>query len=247
MLADPSIWDQDKAPMYVLGWRSTMIRRVCRSTFAAETQAMISAVGEGEKIRAAMADMTSTTVNPIRHLWLTDCESLYSYLTNPVNNGTEDKRLEIDLEDLRQMLWEDPSGRPKDDLSEQQVDKIRWIDTSTMLADPLTKLMKSDRLMESLDKSYLDLTPTRASTLAKVMKRKQRSKSKTDDNFLDDVDIMYDPSYGEDYMQSKVDEMDLTVSQDLSTYCATTDLVTCIPYTTMSTDDMITNTIGLFQ
>ena len=145
------------------------------------------------------------------------------------------------------MLWEDPSGRPKDDLSEQQVDKIRWIDTSTMLADPLTKLMKPDRLVESLDKSYLDLTPTKASTLAKVMKRKQRSKSKTDDNFLDDVDIVYDPSYGEDYMQSKVDEMDLTVSQDLSTYCATTDLVTCIPYTTMSTDDMITNTIGLFQ
>ena len=79
------------------------------------------------------------------------------------------------------------------------------------------------------------------------MKRKQRSKSKTDDNFLDDVDIMYDPSYGEDYVQSKVDEMDLTVSQDLSTYSATTDLVTCIPYTTMSTDDMITKTIGLFQ
>ena len=224
-----------------------MIRRVCRSTFAAETQAMISAVGEGEKIRAAIADMTSTTVNPIRHLWLTDCESLYSYLTNPVNNGTEDKRLEIDLEDLRQMLWEDPSGRPKDDLSEDQVDKIRWIDTSTMLADPLTKLMKSDRLVESLDKSYLDLTPTKASTLAKVMKRKQRSKSKTDDNFLDDVDIMYDPSYGEEYMQSNVDKLDLAASQDPLTYCATTDLVTSIPYTTMSTDDMITNTKGLFQ
>ena len=58
---------------------------------------------------------------------------------------------------------------------------------------------------------------------------------------------MYDPSYGEEYMQSKVDEVDLTASQDLSTYCATSDLVTNIPYATMSTDDMITNTKGLFQ
>ena len=133
-----------------------MIRRVCRSTFAPETQAMVSAVGEGEKLRVAIADMkfpNSTAAEPIRHLWLTDCESLYSYLTNPVNNGTEDKRLEIDLEDLRQMLWEDPKGRPKDDLTEQQVDKIRWIDTSTMLADPLTKLMKADRLVTALDKN----------------------------------------------------------------------------------------------
>ena len=49
ILADPSIWDQNKAPMYVLGWRSTMIRRVCRSTFAAETQAMGSAVKSSER------------------------------------------------------------------------------------------------------------------------------------------------------------------------------------------------------
>ena len=54
---DPKLWDEDKSPMYVIGWRSTMIRRVCRSTFAAETQAMVAAVGEGEKLRAAIAHM----------------------------------------------------------------------------------------------------------------------------------------------------------------------------------------------
>ena len=212
-----------------------MIRRVCRSTFAAETQAMVSAIGEGEKIRAAIADMKTTTVEPIRHLWLTDCESLYSYLTNPVNNGTEDKRLEIDLEDLRQMIWEDPYGRPKDDLTEQQIDKIRWIDTSTMLADPLTKLMKPDRLIESLDKSYLDLTPTRASTIAKIMKRKQRSKTKDEDNFLEDVDIVYDPSYGEEYMYTATDDADL--QEDPISYYAENQTVMRVPYPTMQDDD----------
>ena len=183
--------------MYVLGWRSTMIRRVCRSTFAAETQAMVSAVGEGEKLRAAIADMkfpNSNAVIPIRHLWLTDCESLYSYLTNPVCNGTEDKRLEIDLEDLRQMLWEDAKGRPKDDLNEQQIDKVRWIDTSTMLADPLTKVMSPDRLVKALDNGQIDLKPTAASTIAKMMKQKQRRKTRDDEQLLEDIGMTYDPN-----------------------------------------------------
>merc|ERR1712039_190057 len=28
-LADPKIWDGDKANMHIIGWRSTMIKRVC--------------------------------------------------------------------------------------------------------------------------------------------------------------------------------------------------------------------------
>ena len=71
------------------------------------------------------------------------------------------------------MLWEDPDGRPKDDLNEDQIDKIRWIDTSTMLADPLTKLMKPERLLSASDNSTVDLTPTTQSVIAKLMKQKQ--------------------------------------------------------------------------
>ena len=44
-----------------------------------------------------------------------------------------DERLAIEVESLRQDL---SSG----------VEKIRWIDTSVMLADPLTKSMKADML-----------------------------------------------------------------------------------------------------
>ena len=93
------------------------------------------------------------------------------------------------------MIWEDLNGRPKDDLKEQQFDKIRWIDTSTMLADPLTKIMNADRLVTSLDRNRVDLTPTAASTIAKMVKQKQRRKTKDDDHLLDDVGVTYDPSY----------------------------------------------------
>jgi hypothetical protein len=122
----------------------------------------------------------------LRHLWLTDCESLHSYLVNPVAAGNEDSRLELDLEDLRQNLWEDARHDPIDSLSEEDFDKVRWIDTSTMLADPLTKNMKSDRLLEFLRTGVIDLTPTAASVISKMMKQKQRQKVK---NAKDNDDV----------------------------------------------------------
>ena len=45
-----------------------------------------------------------------------------------------------------------------------------------MLADPLTKIMKSDRLESALANNVLDLEATVASQMQKLMKQTQRSK-----------------------------------------------------------------------
>ena len=187
LLADKSIWDGDKANAYVLSWKSTMIKRVCRSTMAAETQSLLGGVADGMRMRAVIADLTDqiefldwrkSSANAIPHLWLTDCESLNSYLVNPIASGNEDSRLELDLEDLRQMLWEDELGNLRDTLSEEATDKVRWIDTSTMLADPLTKNMKPLRLLEFLESGIIDLEATDESKLQKMLKQKQRKSAK---------------------------------------------------------------------
>ena len=150
---------------------------------AAETQSSLGGVAQGMKLRAVIADMKGkldrfdwerASRDTIRHLWLTDCESLHSYLINPVASGNEDSRLELDLEDLRQILWEDVNGAPKDYLSDNDFDKVRWIDTSTMIADPLTKSMKPKRLLDFLESGTLDLEPTAESVVAKMLKQKQR-------------------------------------------------------------------------
>ena len=92
-------------------------------------------------------------------------------LKNPSSAGCEDKRLEVDLESQRQYLWENPDGTLKDALEENQTDKVRWMDTSTMIADPLTKAMKPDRLVTTLKTGRLSLVPTAASQMSKLMKQ----------------------------------------------------------------------------
>ena len=63
----------------------------------------------------------------MKHIWLTDCESLHSYLVNPVAALVEDNRLESDLLDLRQILWEDWLGNPEEEITEDECDRCIWI------------------------------------------------------------------------------------------------------------------------
>ena len=81
------------------------------------------------------------------------------------------------MENLRENLWEYPSGKPKDEITEDQNDKPLWIDTSTMLCDPLTKTGPknfSERLKKTMQSGWLDLTPTRESLLRKMQQQKAR-------------------------------------------------------------------------
>ena len=128
LLADTVIWEDfqdhpNSCNLHLIGHKSRLITRTCRSTMCAEAQAMSNRVGEGFKVRTGIAEMrgmrddarrAESCANFMKHVWLTDCESLNSYLNNPVAAPVEDKRLEIDLQELRQLLWEDHYGNPKD-------------------------------------------------------------------------------------------------------------------------------------
>ena len=108
---------------------------------------------------------------------MTDCQSSHDYVNNPSPAGTEDKRLEIDLEGLREYIWEYPDGSLKDTLEEDQHDKIRWIDTSAMPCDPLTKAGPrgfADRLIKTMVTGILDLEPSVESEMKKLHNQKVR-------------------------------------------------------------------------
>ena len=158
----------------------------------AETQSTVHGTEAAIRIRAAMADMRGLQTRDWERssalsrklVALTDCDSLNKYIKNPAPAGVDDKRLEIDLEAMRQHFWEDFDGNPKDSLDEDPHMKLFWIDTSTMIADPLTKHMGSERLDQALDSGYLDLEPTAESKAAKAAKQRQRKSNKDEDSSL---------------------------------------------------------------
>ena len=167
-------------------WSSTVIKRVCRSTMMAETFAMIRGTEAGAKIRAAvvdmkgqlnMADWEGSSANVMGHVWMTDCDSLYEHLISTKHNSVDNKRLNVDLMALRQLVWE-RGGERQEYVDHSRGDFPRWIDTSTMIADPLTKAMNSERLSKMLDTGILDLNPTEESLIIKAKNKLLRKKAK---------------------------------------------------------------------
>jgi len=166
----------------------------------AENHGQIKSTGSGDFLRATLAEVSGMTLtrnwqNEVqstrKHLWLTDCKSFHDYVTNPIAAGTEDVRLEIDLEQIRQDLWEFTDGSPKDHLEEEQHNKVRWIDTSTMLADCVTKYpkLKADRdnkvrLVQFLQTCELDFSPSPEAQMKKVYQQSLRAKAKARKNEL---------------------------------------------------------------
>ena len=187
-LGDPNLWTSDEGYIHVIGWKSAIIKRQCRSMFRAETMAMTYGTEAATHLRAAIArmrglfdktgDWESNCSKVMRHMWYTDCQSLHDYLVNPVAAGTEDKRLEIDLDALRENLWFTADDELKDNLDpDTDRNRPRWIDTSTMIADPFTKEGNEafyERLDTTMDTGWLSLIPTPESELKKLKQQKAR-------------------------------------------------------------------------
>ena len=146
----------------LLDWRSHRIKRLCRSTLAAETMAMDAAVGSGLYCRELMdeiliKDYIPTTSGRLPSTFMpmvavTDCRSLYDLLVkdNPMSM-TQEKRLAIDIGGLKEAATEfDPE---QEHLSEV----FRWVPTESQLADHLTKSKPAHLLRTLLDHGWISL------------------------------------------------------------------------------------------
>ena len=115
---------------------------------------------------------------------MVDCRSLTDHLQKEHFTRVTDKRLAVELLALRQLLWE-RKGVLQDCIDPSSGDSIRWVDTSRMLADCLTKAMKATELWNVLGTCVLDLTPTPDSVYRKQVsqacrKRKQQAEAGVD-------------------------------------------------------------------
>ena len=123
--------------------------------------------------RLDMRQWEKTASQCMGHVWLTDCDSLYEHLMSPRLNAIENKRLAIDLMALRQQIWERDGERTLE-VDNSCGDYPRWIDTSAMLADPLTKAMNSEQMVRTLATGVFDMRPTAESLMIKAKNRLAR-------------------------------------------------------------------------
>ena len=79
----------------------------------------------------------------------------------------------IDIQGLKQMLWEKSDGTNLDELGPEDVaeNAVRWIDTSCMVVDCLTKKMSPTILLKLIASSRLSLEATVESQMLKLKKR----------------------------------------------------------------------------
>ena len=103
-------------------WQSRKIRRVCKSTLAAESWAMIEAVESCELVQAQLGEIMQS--KKLEVIVMTDCKSLHDAIHTSKN--VDDKGLRIPIACLRQRVNEGEMT-------------VRWISTKKQLADCLTK------------------------------------------------------------------------------------------------------------
>ena len=127
-------------------WHSGLLKRVVRSSLAAEISQAALSLEEGDSCRALLAEMALKTFSlagwlPAVSIWrlilVLDSRTGYDLL-----NGTalgEDKRLAIDIAATKQALQEDGAER-----------MVRWVPGEELIADDLTKLTGNVKLMQVL-------------------------------------------------------------------------------------------------
>ena len=78
---------------------------------------------------------------------------------------------------LRQQVWERKGERTLE-VDHSSGDYPRWIDTSVMLADPLTKAMNTEKLIQTMMIGEFDLKATPESLMIKEKNRLARKAAK---------------------------------------------------------------------
>ena len=177
--------DSQAGWVHLVSWSSTTLKRVVSSTMKAESYQLTEVVEAADLMRATLADChgkldwddweTSASHWCVSQ-WSTDCRSCSDTLEKPVNKGI-DKRLGIELASLRQYLWRKsgdaaPERRMLEERPpiEHRTDVCRWIDTTVMAADCLTKFMKEAFLQAIIESNWWDSTQTEEAKAIKLRK-----------------------------------------------------------------------------
>ena len=139
---------------------------------------MQSAIESGDRLRAIICELRGQlpslngwheeSQKQMLHLWVTDCRSLSDHLNSQQISKVADRRLMIELMDMRQQLWEGEVATSQ--LCSPHGDTLPWTDAATQLADVLTKSMKPFQLFKLMENAFVQLSdPTKRLSKAEAI------------------------------------------------------------------------------
>lgn len=179
-LSLPSMVSGDPTPMFILETYSGSIKRVCRSTLAAEANGFLSATEAADYVRTLLLEIKHPGVSLLdlyRVFYksmicaLTDAKSLEATLNRDAGQPS-DKRVKILVCQVREFL----GGENYDD---DGTVRAHWCDTAQMVADVLTKSgCEREPLLEVLATGMWQLRPTQEAIETKNRIREGRHRRK---------------------------------------------------------------------
>ena len=177
-------------PVNVVSWSSSKLKRVCRSSLAAEVQALGEVEQEvmfvrlmWQELRGAEIDLRNTadTIRKTPGVLMTDAKALYDAAMQGdlPSFSMKEKYTAIELLSLVQQM-------------DLQKTELRWCNGDAQLADGLTKVQAQDRLRRFLEKGQRwNIVYDDTFTAAKKLKGRLKSTS-------EDIDIgIRDQSFAE--------------------------------------------------
>ena len=124
-------------------WQSKRIRRVAKSTLAAECLALEDAVDAAFYLKCVLLEMLRSDQESIQIMCYIDNKSLYDNIHSSTN-VKEEKRLVLDIALIKEML------------QKEEINSITLVDTKEQLADCLTKQgASSERLRHVIESASL--------------------------------------------------------------------------------------------
>eukprot|EP00435_Cladocopium_sp_Y103_P058473 s1160_g20.t1 len=152
----------EPAPVMILETYSGSIKRVCRSTLAAETNGFLTATEAADYLRMLLLEIKhpGTSISDLDKFYykglliaLTDAKSLESTLNKDAGQPT-DKRVKILISQVKEFLG-------GDQYEDDGANRCHWCDTSQMLADVLTKSgCEREPLLEAMSSGKWQLRPS---------------------------------------------------------------------------------------
>ena len=140
-----------RGPVNLISWGSSRLKRVCRSSLAAETQAMAEAEQELMFIRAQWREMLGDDINlqspedvikRVRGILVTDAKALFDAASNGEIQTSafsmKEKYTALELLGLVQNM-------------EKQGTELRWVNSDAQLADGMTKISSQDSIRKFLE------------------------------------------------------------------------------------------------